>query len=1139
MNSKAAARMEAKRATEMIHSDAELARKMEPATQSGPSAADTELARKMLPASQAQAPEAGPSNTELAENAHTENGASPVLDGDLHSPERPNVNAMREAVETQAEMEVGKPIQEKQEEVKDGESGTMEIDAKPGKQIIINIASTEVKVGNKVMYNDGRPGHGGVNGEVLELFPGGMVVQFEDRAEPNRIRFNDKGWMQFLRIGPADKQGSGAEGIGEDQDKITSGMGTGMGGTDLKGKAPIIASWDYPAKKAAMLAKTASLKLEDLKKAAREFLKRIRTAAVSVAQGEDAQGFHMIVNLGGREYVLRGEDANSFRQGYSAIAKPQPAVNALVQKYMGKLQPIKSAPRQQSPSQGVGVAQGEDAQGMYMSINLGGREYALRGEDANTFRRDYAAIPKPENAVNGLVQKYMGKLQPYSKAQAPAKPQQAQPPQQQAPAPQQQAPAPQPDIDAYLKRTEEAKQPPQKQPDMNDYLRRVEKEDPTPKAPDMNDYIKRKEQEDRAAGRSASAKKASFDMKCPWCKGKASKADHDSPYACTQCAWKQRKASKSKKADGDYFGYDDWITGHTALLIDNTESSYNSKRRLVQNALKKGLTADQLAGQFSRLFKKQYEESVQYYEDNAADARDSRGSYERHQLEGTQPESSGDPQKDKIKGVVNDLWYGMGGQSDWEEPMGECDWKAIAAAALEQGQEDNPQQAQPGEKPGPVEGSQQAKEPEFSDYDKKEVLGPMKVKSSSRKLSVWKKKAIKVETRVAEGKPDPLPQIMEKLNQRFTKLRQENPKGYMDSFESRLDTFMLEVAKELNLKMTQDNAGTYIMSDKAGGQMRQNFDDIKNNSAKTNAPKKGTMANDKQAGDGTIKNQNEIEEETKKEAGFNFFFPGQVLKEFYPEIQHEVVDYPNASNSPMGLHAPEMVGDGGHDIEGMLDGALDKASIVDAVQLPGDVGELEELHTSADYSSTSPAGAMGIGRDGKPQILEGAPLRKENDIRGPMFTDEFYGQYQQGPKMGALDYLKTKVAGQSDVEQFGMFLKKVCGEIAAAMGAAFKCTHRPLLDKVPGLGEVQLAQVEQPQGMSSYNIINAGSRVKYLMDKLNDSDVQDCINDAWAQSAVWNDSPKGGYVYEVFVRAESIDTDSMIMKYRFVAGTRE
>jgi hypothetical protein len=334
-----------------------------------------------------------------------------------------------------------------------------------------------------------------------------------------------------------------------------------------------------------------------------------------------------------------------------------------------------------------------------------------------------------------------------------------------------------------------------------------------------------------------------------------------------------------------------------------------------------------------------------------------------------------------------------------------------------------------------------------------------------------------------------------------------------------------------------------------------------------------TMADDTKS-KGVVKSQTELE----KEAGFNFFFPGQVLKEFYPEIQHEIVDYPNATNTPQGVQAPEMVGEPDQqNLDTMIDNAMDNIGIVEAIQLPGEVGEVEEVHTSADYSSTSPAGAMGIGRDGKPEVLEGAPLRKENDIRGLMFTDEFYGnydsvpgsslqvasksaagsnsggddirgagdlwreqfygQYEGGPSAESI--LQKKAAAGTEVEQFGMFLKKVCGEIAATMTSAFKVTSRPLLDKVPGVGEVQLAQIEQPQGMSSYNIVNTGSRVKYLLDKLSDSQVQYCINDSWSQAAVWNDSPKGGYVYEVFVRAESIDTDSMIMRYKFVCGTRE
>jgi antitoxin (DNA-binding transcriptional repressor) of toxin-antitoxin stability system len=100
-----------------------------------------------------------------------------------------------------------------------------------------------------------------------------------------------------------------------------------------------------------------------------------------------------------------------------------------------------------------------------------------------------------------------------------------------------------------------------------------------------------------------------------------------------------------------------------------------------------------------------------------------------------------------------------------------------------------------------------------------------------------------------------------------------------------------------------------------------------------------------------------------KEAGFNFFFPGQALKEFYPELQHEIVDYPNANNAPM--------------MENI------------------DINE-QDLTPHAGitaYVSTSPAAGMGIGRDGKPQVLEGVPLRSESDIRGPGYLEEMYQNY--------------------------------------------------------------------------------------------------------------------------------------------------
>ena len=71
----------------------------------------------------------------------------------------------------------------------------------------------------------------------------------------------------------------------------------------------------------------------------------VKTAAITVSQGEDAQGFHMNINMNGREYVLRGQDAENFRREYAAIPKPEGKVNALVEKYLNVLQPYGAKPK--------------------------------------------------------------------------------------------------------------------------------------------------------------------------------------------------------------------------------------------------------------------------------------------------------------------------------------------------------------------------------------------------------------------------------------------------------------------------------------------------------------------------------------------------------------------------------------------------------------------------------------------------------------------------------------------------------------------------------------------------------------------------------------------------------------------------
>lgn len=121
----------------------------------------------------------------------------------------------------------------------------------------------------------------------------------------------------------------------------------------------------------------------------------------------------------------------------------------------------------------ISVSRGEDSQGFHILVNMNGREYVLRGQDAENFRRQYAAIPKPEAQVNALVQEYMNKLQPYAQKAKPAVPPSA-PRTVNAPS----APG-KPDLTRWL-REQEAKEPKpqrQKRPDIPAWLREQERKE--------------------------------------------------------------------------------------------------------------------------------------------------------------------------------------------------------------------------------------------------------------------------------------------------------------------------------------------------------------------------------------------------------------------------------------------------------------------------------------------------------------------------------------------------------------------------------------------------------------------------------------------------------------------------------------
>lgn len=58
----------------------------------------------------------------------------------------------------------------------------------------------QIRKGGRIVYDDGRPGHQGVEALVLAVDAEGMTVQFDDRADTTHIRFSDRAWMDFIEV---------------------------------------------------------------------------------------------------------------------------------------------------------------------------------------------------------------------------------------------------------------------------------------------------------------------------------------------------------------------------------------------------------------------------------------------------------------------------------------------------------------------------------------------------------------------------------------------------------------------------------------------------------------------------------------------------------------------------------------------------------------------------------------------------------------------------------------------------------------------------------------------------------------------------------------------------------------------------
>jgi len=605
-------------------------------------------------------------------------------------------------------------------------------------------------------------------------------------------------------------------------------------------------------------------------------------------------------------------------------------------------------------------------------------------------------------------------------------------------------------------------------------------------------------------------------------------------------------------------GWHNWETWHIALLIDNTEQSYNTKRNLVRSALKAAKGGqpdiDRLADQFSKLFAAQAKETKDYADQNARNLPDSDwgGPFEVNWHEIAENAVDAERDEERAASGANDpAGYEARVQALEAEGLTRGDAQAAVEAEIAKGKKASEAKRAgfnfwfPGQVLREFYPEVQHELVDYPNADNKPMI--QDVDLAPEKVGAGEKEAGDLS----------LPHPKDVEHDPAELMDVAPPTAQLPPLEDRL-----RMQKKREMEMS---AGSEKEADPGRTTCKhcgRKFDSIQDKQRHRCTPKdkkkdEKEAGTDKEAASkGTCircgarldlpENQSTPAERANK--AFADRYCRRCLKEkpTHEPIVEKTSDAKDTVGGPEARRAEKDLREG---LEGELGGVYDSevnrrpakgAQKPDLEYYDRQAGEKEA--GSPQYTSTDP-GAIGIGRDGKPQVLEGAPLRKEWDIRGPMFSDEFYANYPGVPgrylaMSGSFGKKAATPGGQK--EMLGDFLKKVVGEIAVTFCAAYKVTSRPVgLDRVPGTGEVNLVSVENSVNNWPFYAGEVGGRVKFLLEEMNDSDIRDAINDAWAQASVWHSgSASGNFTYEVFVRAESIDTDSMTLKYKFVTGTK-
>ena len=253
-----------------------------------------------------------------------------------------------------------------------------------------------------------------------------------------------------------------------------------------------------------------------------------------------------------------------------------------------------------------------------------------------------------------------------------------------------------------------------------------------------------------------------------------------------------------------------------------------------------------------------------------------------------------------------------------------------------------------------------------------------------------------------------------------------------------------------------------------------------------------------------------------RKLAFDWMAPDQVLKDFYPEVRNELQTHLHDKDDYHPIKPDEQEREGGANQDINLD-----------------ENEAEEKHslTSPGLVSTEEGG--------------GAPLRsRERNIRGPFFMDQFYKIHADIPasQLTVKSSLNKKAAETNRVELVEQYLTSLAAEISSSLLAAFVVDPKLNFIDVPTEGTIDLKASPSifMNPMLSKDVLNPIiSQLSSFFNSLNDNELTDAINNSWSQSAVWKENGKNGFLYEIFVRIESVDVDNMTITYRFVASKKE